>query len=42
MWNIYELKIYRGELCVMTMKNDRKIEEEMTCRFKLDEKFHEF
>ena len=24
------------ELCVMTMKNDMKIEEEWTCRFKTD------
>ena len=24
------------ELCVMTMKNDTKIEEELTCRFKTD------
>ena len=24
------------ELCVMTMKNDIKIEEELTCRFKCD------
>ena len=24
------------ELCVMTMKNDAKIEEELTCRFKID------
>ena len=26
------------ELCVMTMKNDTKIEEELTCRFKIDMK----
>ena len=25
-----------GELCVMTMKNDAKIEEELTCQFKID------
>ena len=25
-----------GELCVMTMKNDSKIEEEFTCQFKID------
>ena len=25
-----------GELCVMTMKNKEKSEEELTCRFKLD------
>ena len=24
------------ELCVMTMKDDTKIEEELTCRFKID------
>ena len=24
------------ELCVMTRKNDTKIEEELTCRFKID------
>ena len=24
------------ELCVMTMKNDTKIDEELTCRFKID------
>ena len=28
-------KIYR-ELCVMAMKNDAKIEEELTCQFKID------
>ena len=27
---------FTGELCVMTMKNDAKIEEELTCRFKID------
>ena len=26
------------ELCVMTMKNDTKIEREVTCRFKIDMK----
>ena len=25
-----------GELCVMTMKNDAKFEEELTCHFKID------
>ena len=25
-----------GELCVMIMKNDTKIEEELTCMFKID------
>ena len=24
------------ELCVMTMKNDAKFEEKLTCRFKID------
>ena len=32
---MYELNIYR-ELFVMTMKNDAKLEEELTCRFKTD------
>ena len=27
---------FTEELCVMTMKNDAKIEEELTCRFKID------
>ena len=27
---------FTGELCVMTMKNDAKIEEELTCQFKYD------
>ena len=27
---------FTEELCVMTMKNDRKIEEELTCRFETD------
>ena len=31
----YELKS-TGELCVMTMKNDAKFEEELTCHFKID------
>ena len=29
---------FTEELCVMTMKNDTKIEEELTCRFKIDMK----
>ena len=29
---------FTGELCVMTMKNDAKIEEELTCQFKTDMK----
>ena len=27
---------FTGELCVMTMKNDAKFEEELTCQFKTD------
>ena len=27
---------FTGELCVMAMKNDAKIEVEMTCQFKAD------
>ena len=27
---------FREELCIMTMKNDTKIEKELTCRFKID------
>ena len=27
---------FTGELCVMTVKNDAKFEEELTCRFKID------
>ena len=27
---------FTEELCAMTMKNDTKIEEELTCRFKID------
>ena len=26
------------ELCIMTIKNDAKFEEELTCRFKIDMK----
>ena len=32
---MYELK-FTEKLCVMTMKNDIKIKEELTCRFKID------
>ena len=32
---MYGLKIYRGTIA-MTMKNDAKFEEELTCRFKID------
>ena len=27
---------FTEKLCVMTMKNDTKIEEELTCHFKID------
>ena len=27
---------FTGELCGMTMKNDAKFVEELTCRFKID------
>ena len=27
---------FTGELCVMRMKNDAKIEEKLTCQFKID------
>ena len=27
---------FTGELCVMTIKNDGKFEEELTCQFKSD------
>ena len=27
---------FTRELCLMTMKNDAKIEEELTCQFKID------
>ena len=27
---------FTGELCVMTMRNDAKIDEELTCQFKID------
>ena len=27
---------FTGELCVMTMKNDAKIQEELTSQFKMD------
>ena len=32
----------KEELCVITMKNDTIIEDEMACRFKIDEESHEF
>ena len=31
-----------GELCVMTVKSDAKIEEESTCQFKIDISLLEF
>ena len=34
-WKCMSLK-FTGELCVMTMKNDAKFEEELTCQFKID------
>ena len=27
---------FTEELCIMTMKNDTKTEEELTCRYKID------
>ena len=27
---------FKGELCVMTMKNDAKFEKQLTCQFKID------
>ena len=27
---------FTGKICVMTMKNDTKFEEEFTCKFKID------
>ena len=27
---------FTGEFCVMTMQNDTKFEEELTCQFKID------
>ena len=27
---------FTGELCIMTMKNDSKFEEELTCQFKIN------
>ena len=34
-WKFISLK-FTGELCVMTMNNDAKIEEELTCQLKID------
>ena len=33
---------FTGEFCVMTMKNDTKFEEELTCQLKTDEEFDKF
>ena len=33
---------FTGELCVMTLKNDAKIEEELTCQFKIDRNLTNF
>ena len=27
---------FTGELCIMTMRNNAKFEEDLTCRFKID------
>ena len=35
--NVMSLKTTE-DLCVMTMKNDEKLEEEFTCRFKIDKR----
>ena len=29
---------FTGEVCVMTMKNDTKFKEELTCQFKIDKR----
>ena len=36
-WEYISLK-FTGKLCVLTMKNDAKFEEEFTCQFKVDMK----
>ena len=33
---------FTAELCVMAMKSDTKIQEELTCRFKIDMNFTNF
>ena len=33
---------FTGELCVMTLKNDAKIEEELTFQFKIDRNLTNF
>ena len=40
-WKCMSLK-FIGELCVMTVKSDAKIEEESTCQFKIDINLLEF
>ena len=35
---MHELKIYREELRVMTLNNDAKFEEKLTCQFKTDKR----
>ena len=35
-WKMYVLKIYMGVICVMTMKDDSKFDEELTYQFKID------
>ena len=39
---MYELEIYRGVMChwksYMTLRNDKKSEEKLTCRFKIDKR----
>ena len=35
---MYERTLFTGQLCIMTMKNDAKFEEELTCHFKTDMK----
>ena len=30
---------FAGELCVMTMKNEAKFEEKLTCQFKIDMRY---
>ena len=33
---MYELKIYKGIICLMAMKNDTKFEKKLICLFKID------
>ena len=50
-WNFEEILLpkvenvcfkFTVELCFMTMRNDTKIEEELTCRYKIDMNFTKF